>query len=1098
MTSVSEILGMVGGPPADRIALDRAGPAPAPDAGPDPSTPGGPRGALSGTVWAGFRVGDLVGTGGMGEVYRAVQLSVGRMVALKVLPAGTADDPALRLRLMAEARAAGRIRSPHVVAVHDAGEHGGRPWLAMEFIDGTTLADELAARTGTGRTFAPAEAAALGRQAALGLAAAHAEGLVHRDIKPGNLMIGADGRLRVTDFGLVRILGERTMTVTGMVLGTPLYLSPEQGRGLPADARADVYGLGVVLYEMLTLRPPFQGANADELVRMHNFVEPELPASLNPDVPQDLQAVVIRCLHKDPARRYPDATSLAADLDRLCRGMAPRSAAFAPGELSTGAAEAVSRLAGPRHRLVAAAVLAAILALGLGWWWWDARRGEIDGLRSRLAPLAVPAAIPATAAGDLARLGRLAGGDDPQVVQGLAKIEQVAALAADLDRFASSPALDRPSLGAARAALAALAGLVGPGGDPRQGSWTARIAEAADGLERLRARLAPALSGAADPTAPERAAIASDLAAFLRAAPADDRDLLAWRARLERIARRDAGLERRLARLDDPAPLTTAEAASLREALADYAAACPDAAALAGWRARLAAEAGELAGRGARLAQLLGQAQTGPAERQELEALRAWFAARNALAPDRERAIRDRLDAATAELAALRVRLAVLDAVRTLPPGAGGILDRYEALAGPGDADAVRWRRRYDEVRALQDRLAVLDRREPPPPGAADDLRRLSGLVGPTDPQAAAWAAKLAAVETLRGRLAASLDRAQPVPAGASADLGALAAAIGDDDGDVRRWSAKLAAVARMEDDAAAWEARAVLDDAACAEAQAAVAGRRALVGDDAVSRRREARIAELRGPSSPPAWAAAAGRDLNGPWAELRVGGQAQRLRWLPPIVVSAGSAADEPGHEADEAQVRVRLTHGRWIADSECSQGLYRVVTGRSPSRVDGVDHPVEQVSRDDAVEFCARLGAIAGCPARLPDEAEWEAAVRAGHPGTWAWLSETHAAVAVVHAATGGGHQAVGSGGANPLGLRHGLGNVWEWCRGGYGAPPVGGEVVDPVAVDGPLGVVRGGAWNEALAACRPANRAAVDPRTRSPCIGFRFVVDAGGGP
>ncbi|MCK6475132.1 MAG: serine/threonine protein kinase, partial [Planctomycetes bacterium] len=227
------------------------------------------------------------------------------------------------------------VDSPHVVRLHDSGEHQGRLWLAMEYVPGRTLAEELRRRPG----LSPVEAAGWVLQAARGLAAAHRCGLVHRDIKPANLLIAGDGTLKIADFGLARLAGARTLTVTGTVLGTPQYIAPEQGRGLEADARSDLYSLGTVLYELLTGRPPFTGDAPDALIFQHNFAEPELPAALNPDVPHDLQAVCLKCLQKSPARRYPEAEVLIADLERIRAGLAPLSALFGPGQLGTGAEE---------------------------------------------------------------------------------------------------------------------------------------------------------------------------------------------------------------------------------------------------------------------------------------------------------------------------------------------------------------------------------------------------------------------------------------------------------------------------------------------------------------------------------------------------------------------------------------------------------------------------------------------------------------------------------------------------------------------------------------------------------------------------------------
>ncbi|MCK6487991.1 MAG: serine/threonine protein kinase, partial [Planctomycetes bacterium] len=362
-----DLLAQIGGDQGSRIVVG-AGEAPPPAAEARPPAallpPGAPEGPLTGAQWSGYRLGALLGAGGMGVVYRAWQRGTGRLVAFKVLSGEAAGDPALRARFANEARAAAAIDAPQVVRVLDAGEHQGRLWLAMELVEGRTLAEELRLRQAAEHPFAPLAAAALAQQAALGLAAAHALRLVHRDIKPANLMLAADGQLKVADFGLVRRLDGHTLTRTGTMIGTPLYAAPEQGRGLATDARGDVYSLGAVLYELLTLRPPFHAESAEGLVFQHNYAEPPLPATLNPAVPAELQAVCLRCLQKDPARRFADGAALAADLARIGQGLAPLGPGLG-GRPSTGAEEALRRLAGWRRRwwpVAGAALLLAALA----------------------------------------------------------------------------------------------------------------------------------------------------------------------------------------------------------------------------------------------------------------------------------------------------------------------------------------------------------------------------------------------------------------------------------------------------------------------------------------------------------------------------------------------------------------------------------------------------------------------------------------------------------------------------------------------------------------------------------------------------------------
>ncbi|MCK6490880.1 MAG: serine/threonine protein kinase, partial [Planctomycetes bacterium] len=260
---------LMAGDGASTLVRPAAATPPAPVAAAEPVvlTPAGGRGPLSGQAWQDFLIGDLIAAGGMGEVYRAVQRPMGRVVALKVLPTGAAVEHLVRFA--AEARAAAQLHHPHVVAVHASGERDGSPFLAMEFAEGGSLAGLVERQRAAGAPLTPFAAADLAWQAADGLAAAHAAGLVHRDLKPANLLLMADGTLKVADFGLVRFLDAHQHTVAGTVLGTPLYMAPEQGRGLPAGPAADIYSLGCVLYELLTLQPPFAGDSSEALVMQH-------------------------------------------------------------------------------------------------------------------------------------------------------------------------------------------------------------------------------------------------------------------------------------------------------------------------------------------------------------------------------------------------------------------------------------------------------------------------------------------------------------------------------------------------------------------------------------------------------------------------------------------------------------------------------------------------------------------------------------------------------------------------------------------------------------------------------------------------------------
>lgn len=272
---------------------------------------------MTGAIWGEFAIERKIGSGGMGAVYRARQTGLDRTVALKVLPAALSGSADFRRRFTAEAKAAGRISSPHVVTVHTCGEHAGRLWFAMEYVEGQDLASRL--RSGWHPDWR--ESVRIAAQAARGLAAAHRLGLVHRDIKPGNLMLALDGTVKVADFGLVRSHDEQT-SGEGVVVGTLAYIAPEQARGESCDHRSDLYALGCVLYELLCRRPPFTSPTIAGLVAQHLQSPPAAPRAVAPWLPQPVEDLTLRLLAKSPADRPQDAARLAMELDRLAQSSA--------------------------------------------------------------------------------------------------------------------------------------------------------------------------------------------------------------------------------------------------------------------------------------------------------------------------------------------------------------------------------------------------------------------------------------------------------------------------------------------------------------------------------------------------------------------------------------------------------------------------------------------------------------------------------------------------------------------------------------------------------------------------------------------------------
>jgi hypothetical protein len=256
-----------------------------------------------------YQLGSLLGVGGMARVYLASDRLLERQVAVKVLSPPYAQDPVFVERFRREARSAASLSHPNIVAVFDSGSDAGLHYLVMEYVPGQSLAQLL---TRQGR-LTPRRAAELAVEVCAALAAAHAQGLVHRDVKPANVLVGDDGRVKVTDFGIVKAAATASLTGTGTVLGTAAYLSPEQAQGGPVDARSDLYGLGCVLYELVCGSPPF-GSGADgppvAVATRHLHQPPAPPSAHNPQVDPALDAVVLTALAKDPARRHRSAIEL--------------------------------------------------------------------------------------------------------------------------------------------------------------------------------------------------------------------------------------------------------------------------------------------------------------------------------------------------------------------------------------------------------------------------------------------------------------------------------------------------------------------------------------------------------------------------------------------------------------------------------------------------------------------------------------------------------------------------------------------------------------------------------------------------------------------
>jgi len=293
--------------PQQAVELDGTLIEPVAPPSPEPGSPGAVVGADGR-----YRLEREVGHGGMGVVYQALDTALDRAVALKELPLHLTARSDLARRFRQEARLLARLSHPNIVQVYDFIEDGNRLWIAMEFVDGGTLADAID-RTGA---LAPTEAVRLGRQLAAGLGFAHEQGVIHRDVKPINVLLKTDGVPKITDFGLAKLLESSVHTQEGSLLGSACYMSPEQAAGRPADGRSDVYSLGVTFYEMLCGRTPFEGETASVLAQ-HLTQDPTPLGELARDVPPALEALVMHMLEKAPDRRPTDLAAVAQALSAL-------------------------------------------------------------------------------------------------------------------------------------------------------------------------------------------------------------------------------------------------------------------------------------------------------------------------------------------------------------------------------------------------------------------------------------------------------------------------------------------------------------------------------------------------------------------------------------------------------------------------------------------------------------------------------------------------------------------------------------------------------------------------------------------------------------
>ena len=347
----------------------------------------------AGTTIGRYEIVEPLGQGGMAVVYKALQPALDRIVALKVIRSGFSEDPEFLERFKREARAVARLDHPNIVQVYDFDQVEGRAFLAMQFLDGGTLRDRIVQLAREGKLLPQGDVAHVIEQVAAALAYAHSAGVIHRDVKPANVMLTRDGRAVVTDFGIARMLGQTQLTATGVGIGTPEYMSPEQGQGGALDARSDVYSLAVVAYELLTGRVPFVGDTPFAVVLKHVRDPLPLPSQANPLLSPAFDAVLAKALAKDPADRYATVNDLAQAL----RGVIGGSASATLPTIRTAPARtehpvtAASRKEGSERQRQVTGLVAALALIGVLAFDISPRLAAIDASSlDRLVPSPVP------------------------------------------------------------------------------------------------------------------------------------------------------------------------------------------------------------------------------------------------------------------------------------------------------------------------------------------------------------------------------------------------------------------------------------------------------------------------------------------------------------------------------------------------------------------------------------------------------------------------------------------------------------------------------------------------------------------------------------
>ncbi len=1006
----------------------------------------GRKGPATGEMWGEYEIGGVLGEGGMGLVYRAKQMSLNRKCAVKVLAPHLAADDKVRERFELEAQTTSLLVSPNIVNVFAAGVSGDNNYFVMEYVDGEDLSDKIKERGREGKYFSCDEATDLVVQAARGLAEAARHGIVHRDIKPGNLMVTNKNEVKIADFGIVKVMGESSLTMTGQAVGTPSYLSPEQGRGDEVDQRSDLYSLGVVFYQLITGQRPFDGTTPNALIYQHNFEEPKMPQELVPTVTDDIQAVVIKLLSKKPENRYQKAEELIRDLEEIQEGH--RLEALLAEKLSTGADEArKENLSWAQRNLlkIVAVVAAALLVVGI--WGFnelqskqarDTKRAEINDKRSLLTGiLDSPNDLPNNIDEEMQKFDALISenkklsedNDAAKIAKWQVKIDEIRALKkklAVLDETGDDELVLFEMRNESIANLAQLELKIGT--SPQFQAWNRKVTSTLEYINTQKEKLS-----AIERTPKESMKLINrklyqkdieELQPLLETEEVKDSDLERWRASLvafdafhkenldalkslldENLVLKKSVIDRQEGQLKQ-LTITLGEQNDLRKQYRRI---------LDNGNQKindLNISLGRLSSDESKTLTVVEDAS--------LRAKLAEAVGLEAIGAEKENRYNARLERDKGIRAALKERLKIVDQKVNFDHLANDIKE-FSRVMGENDPDAKRYTAKLAAVKDLRIALRHLDEPIPLQEDAAANIKRLIDLIGEEDNQVAVWKQKVEKVGALLKALT-TLDEVRPIPDNATNALNVLKKEIGGSDERVQRWTGKIAHVEELKTKLSVLPGITTLPIKDLYTKHAEFKDLVNNIGmDDPDLVPWARRLAIINGPGKP-AWAQTYGRDNYGVWAEIHIprhGYQDEgnsfeidprslpdaydenylnnqkfdedkfvklRFRFIPSGSFIMGADSSDPWQEPDENQISNTITKSYWIADTEVTQEFWQAITGSNPSLFKQERNPVERVSWKDSRHFFEKINkAYPQFPARLPTESEWERACKAGFNST-----------------------------------------------------------------------------------------------------------------